>query len=559
MSVGPAGRIGRRARALAAGLGLLALAACTAPPAPKERPRAGKDERPPLVVLVVVDQMRADYLDRFGPAFRGGFARLLAEGAVFTEAAHAHGVTHTAAGHASIVTGRFPAHTGIVANTWYDRTGHREAYSATDDEDVASPARLIGDALGDWMKRADERSRVVTASAKDRTAVLLGGRRPDAAYWFDGAKGRFRTSPYYARRMPSWFAAFDTRAGARTYFARAWEPLPLPAGVDRASLGVVRVDTGAFASGFPHLLGGLQPSPSKGFFTEVGESPWIDEMLAGLADELVEHHELGADEVPDLLGLSFSALDFVGHDYGPQSAEALDVLVRVDRLLGKLFERLDARLGRGRYLVALTADHGVAPLPEASGGVDRRVGVAEALCFQRVEGELTKRHGGQGWFEWGLYLDSGTVAKAGLQRPAVAAEAAALLAACPGVERVLTASEVADPAALTPAGAAADPVRAAYARSFRAERSPDLFVHWQEHVVASLGTGTTHHGAWPFERRVPLIFAGPGVAAGRHDEAVWTVDVAPTLATLLGVPVPSGLDGVDRAASLASRPGVSAR
>lgn len=541
-------------RSAAAGLLALGLAGCgpppPAPPAAAPAASPGDAARPPLVVLVVVDQMRADYLERFGPAFRGGFARLLAEGAVFTAASHAHGVTHTAPGHAALATGRHPARTGIVANSWYDRARREEAYSAAGEDGVTSPGRLLGDGLGDWLKRADPRARVVSASAKDRTAVLLGGRRPDEVYWYDGARGRFRTSPYYAARLPEWMATFEARAGARTYFGRAWEPLPLPAGVEEASLGLVRVDTGAFPDGFPHRLGGLQPSPHKAFFADLGESPFVDEMLAALAEELVARHDLGGDAVPDLLALSFSALDYVGHDHGPQSREALDVLLRVDRLLGGLFEQLDRRLGRGRWLLALSADHGIAPLPEASGGARRRVGVAEALCFQRVEGELAARHGARGWFESGLYLDPATVAQAGLQRAAVAAEAAALLATCPGVARVLTAAELAAPDATSSAVAAADPVRAAYARSFHPERSPDLFVHWDEAVVPKTETGTTHQGAWPFDQRVVMILAGPGVAPGRHSEPVWTVDVAPTLAALLGLPVPAGLDGVDRAASL---------
>lgn len=540
-------------RAVAALL-VAAAFACARPPAP---PRGGEPSsggrRPKLVLVVVVDQMRADYLERFGPAFRGGFARLLAEGAVFTEASHAHGVTHTAPGHASLATGRFPSHTGIIANTWYDRARHEEAYSVTDEDGLASPNRLIGDAIGDWMKRSDARARVITASAKDRTAILLGGRRPDAAYWYDGKRGRFRTSTYYAKRLPDWMSTFESRFGALTYFARAWEPSPLPAGVDEARLGIAHPSSGDFASGFPHLVGGLAASPDKAFFGDAGEGPWIDEMVAHLALELLEREQLGERGATDLLALSFSALDYVGHEYGPQSREALDVLLRVDALLGEIFARLDARLGRGSWLVGLSADHGSAPLPEAVGGGFRRVGVPEVLCFQRVEGELAVRHGGRhGWFEWGLYLDGANLRAAGLRRQAVAAEAATLLSSCPGVARVLTASELGAAGVTSPQGEAADPVRAAYARSYVADRSADLFVHWQEQVVPVLGTGTTHQGVWPYDRRVPFLVSGFGVGPGRHSEPVRTVDLAPTLAALAGVAVPSGLDGVDRSAAVVS-------
>jgi arylsulfatase A-like enzyme len=213
------------------------------------------------------------------------------------------------------------------------------------------------------------------------------------------------------------------------------------------------------------------------------------------------------------------------------------VVLRLDRLLGALLDELDRRLGRGSYLVALSADHGSAPLPERTGPPFRRAGSAEVLCLQGLERELARRHGRGGWFADGFTLDPRTLAAAGLSADEVAREASALLAACPGVARVLTAQELArgpEPE---------DEVALAFARSFHPERSPDLFVHWQEGVVPRVGRGTTHATAWPYDTRVPLVFSGPGVIPGPRAGYAATADLAPTLARLLRVPTADGLDG----------------
>lgn len=513
------------------------LAGCGRPPAPTPPPAPAAGDRPPLAVLVVADALAADTLERARPALRHGLARLLAEGAVFPEARHAHGRPETAPGHATLATGRHPSGHGIVENAWWDRAKGREIYSVRDDGGQTSPRHLLADTLADWLQRAEPGAVVVSAAGKDRSAVLLGGLAPDAAFWLDEKSGRFRTSRHYLPAEPAWLAAWEREHGLARRFGETWEALPLPDGLEAAALGFAPLAADPYARPLPRAVGGLDPSVGEGFFTAAYRTPWIDEQVAGLALELLDRYSLGADGVPDLLALSFSALDIVGHEHGPESPESLDVVLRLDRLLGTLLDELDRRLGRGRYLVALSADHGTAPLPERAGPPFRRAGNDEVLCLQRVERELARRHGHAGWFADGFTFEPRTLAAAGLPAAAAGREAAVLVSACPGVARVLTAEELAR------GPAADDELALAFARSFHPERSPDLFVHWAAGVVPRVGRGTTHATAWPHDTRVPLILAGPGVLPGPRPGRVATVDLASTLARLLGVPVPDGLDG----------------
>ncbi|HPA95076.1 MAG TPA: alkaline phosphatase family protein [Thermoanaerobaculia bacterium] len=515
---------------------LAALFACSGLPSPSPPPAVEVGGGPRLALLIVVDQLAADTLERARPALRHGLARLLAEGAVF-DALHAHGRPETAPGHATLATGRHPAQHGIVENAWWDRAHARRARAVIGSDGEVSPVHLLTDAIGDWLQRAQPAAVVVTASAKDRAAVLLGGQRPDAAFWLDEKSGRFRTSRYYLQATPAWLTAWEREHGLARRFGEAWEPLPLPDGLDAAALGFAPVAGDPFTRPLPRSVGRLDPALGEGFLTAAYRTPWPDEQVALLAYELLDRYALGADGVPDLLALSFSTLDFIGHEYGPHSPESLDVVLRIDRLVGDLLAELDRRFGPDGYVLAFSADHGVTPLPERVGSPFRRVGSEQVRCLQGVERELAARHGQRGWFIDGFTLDPALLAKAGLEAEAVAAEAATLIAACPGVARVLTAAELAR------GPGEDDPVALAISRSFRPERSPDLFVHWEEGLLPLLGRGTTHATAWQYDRRVPLVVLGPGVVPGRRAEPAATVDLAPTLAALLGVPVPADVAG----------------
>jgi arylsulfatase A-like enzyme len=512
------------------------LAACgrAEPPPPAGTPR--------LAVLIVVDQLGQEQLERAAPLLTGGLARLRATGASFTDAHHAHAGTSTGPGHATLATGAHPARHGVVANDWYDRGRGEWVYCAEDPErGLMSPVQLRVPALGDRLKQRWPRSRVFAASGKDRSAVLLGGRRADGAFWFDD--GEFVTGDYYfPRGAPEWLEEFNERQWPRRLLGRAWEPLPV-APEAAAAAGVVEADYGAFGGGLPRALGGFSPAADGGFRYAFAHSPFLDEHLGELARALIAAERLGADAYPDLLALSFSALDLVGHQWGPNSPEALDVVLRVDRTLGELLALLDREVGEGAVVVALSSDHGVAPLPElaaALGVPGRRAGREDVLCLQRADLELERRFGaGVDWLDGDFYLDAAELAERDLDPDEVAADAAALVERCPAVARAWTHAELRAESSGRDGGA----YREAFRRSFDPERSPDLLIEVEPYHLPLTNFQTTHGSPHPYDTHVPLIFAGPGVPAAAIAGRVATVDLAPTLAALLGLPPPEGIDG----------------
>ena len=556
--------IARRPRSATAAalLAALLLAAACAPdrPAPEGAGEAGRVELPPdaprLVLFLVVDMGAPAQLERHRPLFTGGLARLLAESASFTDAHHDHADTDTSAGHATLATGRHPSGHGIVSNWWFDPATGAEVYSVVDEDGETSPRRLLADALGDWLKAAVPGARVYAASAKDRSAVLLGGHRPDGAFWYDRRTGRFTTGGYYrgggAEERP-WAAAFYREHPPAKRFGTAWEPLPEVAAAADA-LGVASLDVGEVDPWyeFPHVLGGMAPAPGGGFYGDLYASPFADLYLARFAAALLAGEELGADPAPDLLALSFSAPDSVGHRYGPDSLEYADALARLDRALGELLEAVDRRVGLDRTLIVVSADHGVASAPEidaARGGPGRRAGAAEALCIQGLEAALVRRLGPSGtggrWLRPGPFFEPAALEAAGVTRAEAEAAARVHLEACPGVARVWTRSELESPALPD------HPLTLAFAHSFHPERSPDLVLQLEEGLLpASPSTAASHGSPYPHDTHVPWLVRGAGIAPREIPGRVATVDVAPTTAALVGLPVPDGVDGADRSGTL---------
>jgi arylsulfatase A-like enzyme len=525
-------------RALVA-LSVVALGCAPAAP-PTTRPQAKPlGDGPSLAVLIVVDQARADYLERYAGLYTAGLARLLREGAVFTEAHHEHASTSTAPGHATISTGTTPAHSGIIANEWYDVDSGREIYSAGWGD--PSPENLLTSTLGDWMKAADPASKVFSASIKDRSAVMMGGHAADGVYWYADWTPEWESSRAYPP-LPEWLLEFNQERIVDRFFGQAWEPLegaPSP-----GELGIEEVDTGAYDFRYPHAVGGWTPSPTEAFYNDLQDTPFSDWFLGELGKRIVEHEELGLDGSIDLLALSFSALDYVGHDYGPDSPEVVDTLRRLDRVLGELFDLLDDRL-RDRWIVAFSADHGVAPLPEIRsrrGEEVRRLGAEDVVCVQRAGRDLVARYGDGPWFEHGFYLDEETLRRHGVGREEIQREAASLIERCEAVEKVWTAAEL----SAEPTGSVG-PVERRYRASYYPGRSPDLLVQLREGDLLESGLGTTHGSVYPYDSHVPMIFAGPGVRAALHAGRVATIDLAPTFAELIAVPVGGDVDGRSRA------------
>ncbi|MFQ5739294.1 MAG: alkaline phosphatase family protein [Acidobacteriota bacterium] len=510
---------------------------------------------PRLLLFVIIDQMRDDYLSRFRPLFRYGFKRLLDSGVRFTNAHQNHAVTVTGPGHAALATGQFPGHNGIVDNTWFDRGLNREVYCVEDLESPVlesssttgrSPRNLLVGTLADWIKEADPNSQVYSASRKDRGAILPGGHRAGGAFWYDLSDGRFVTSQYYMSDYPEWVRRFQQRNIPGTYFGKLWKPVEVPAEIQK-KVGIENIDAGAFRSGFPHAIGSASIVSNARFFTDFAATPFVDSYALDFARALVDNQGLGSDDHLDFLGLSLSALDAVGHGYGPNSPEVLDTLLRLDQALGEFLDFLDRRVGLERVVVMLSADHGVMPLPEYRSGKGlegHRMGPVDIQCFQQVSRKLESEFGEDDWFLAGLYLKYETIGRRNLLRSRLEEWLAGSIRECPGVAEVWTRSQL--------ESSRSGPFLDLYRNSFHPERSPDLFVQNGRFVLASRGRGTTHGSPYPYDTHVALLFLMPGLPAGTIDGRINTVDVAPTLASLLGIARPDDLDGVDRSQWLRS-------
>ena len=510
-------------------------------------PELPRGDGPSLVVLIVIDQMRGDYLERFRPVLDGGLGWLLDNGAVYTNAHQNHAVTATAPGHASISTGVEPSRSGIIENGWFNRETGLAEYSAGVS---ISPVNLEVTALGDWFKVADLRSKVFTASGKDRSAVMMGGQRPDAAYWYSRSDGTWTSSSYYTRAVRPWLAAFNEQNWLRRYQGVAWEPVLTAE--QQAGLDIVRLDTGAMRWGFPHALGSYSLHSGSSFAASIFASPFLDAYLAEFAKALLDNEQLGMDGSPDLLALSFSALDSVGHVYGPDSPEVLDVVVRLDALLADLIEHIDATVGLDHVVFGLSADHGVVAFPEVRqlrGQEGRRLNVDDVICVQQAAVRLREEFGDEDWLSYDAYLDHDLIAARGLDHHVMAARLAQLAGACDAVEHVWTAAEI---AALPEEGGTV--IEQMFRNNYFPGRSPDVVLQLREHDLYDWqALGTTHGSVYEYDSWVPMIFVGPGIQAVHINRRVATVDIAPTLASLLGVAAPDDLHGVDLTADFRDR------
>lgn len=531
---------------------ILATLALACAPAPREGPGASPADvaarpiDPPtqgLLVLIVVDQFRGDYLDRYAGLWRGGIADLLESGVVVEGSRLIHAISATAPGHATLATGVHPAHHAIIDNQWIDSASSREVESIDDDDDGVSPRRMLAMTLADRIKDLSPSSRVYGISGKDRGAVLLAGHQADGAYWYNDDTGNMVSSRYYHQAKPTWLASFNSEHHPSERFGAPWSAALLPSADAMAALGVSPLDLGPLLlSGLPKPLGGSSLGPGPGFYGAVYGSPVLDEQVAALAKTVVETEGLGTRDVLDVLTVSFSAVDVVGHRWGIDSPEHLDTILRVDLVIGDLLADLEQRVGADRLVVGFSSDHGVLPTPEATARrADslRRISGDGILCIQGLDEALDGRWGEQNWLRADETFDPRAVAAAGTTREEVERVAMSHLAACPGVAAVWSKRELLQ----QPAATRADDPRSLWSHSVHPERGPDLEIQFEEGFLATRAVASNHGSIWSYDREVPMIFLAPGLAPGRLsglDAA--TIDFAPTLARLVGVSLP-GSDG----------------
>ena len=484
--------------------------------------------RPPrLVVVIVIDQFRYDYLTRFRSQYTGGFSTLWNKGAVFTNAHLQHFPTVTAIGHSTILTGATPSLSGIVGNDWYDRDAGRSVASVFDPKaallgtpkgDGASPVRLTVSTVGDELKMSGKGpSKVLGISLKDRAAILSAGRMADAAYWFDSPTGNFISSTYYFPDLPAWVKEFDTQRVVDRRGGAEW----------KSAAGT--------------LIRTLPAKPGPQYYDALERSPFGAELLISFAERAIESEKLGVDDATDIVSISLSSTDLLGHAVGPDSPEMRDLNIQTDRLLGQFFQYLDKRPAPGSTVVVFTADHGVAPLPEVQAQRKMPGGrLSEADLRKTVEAALTTRFGVGKWLDFASYasfwLNRATIRDKKLKQSEVEDCVAETLATVPHVVRVYTSNQ------LLHGWLILDRVGLRVANSYYPGRSADVIGVLEPYWI--FGARDAAHGAaYSYDTHVPLIFMGPGIKPGKYDENVAINDIAPTLATVLEVETPSGSVG----------------
>ncbi len=494
---------------------------------------AGAAQKPKLVVGIVIDQFRYDYLTRFRADYHGGLDRLMTQGADFTNAFYGQIPTVTAVGHSIFLSGAMPAVSGIVNNSWFDRQTGEIVTSVCDwqekivggeqpkqgtkctDEDPASPRRLMVSTVGDEMVDADPKSTVIGISLKPRAAILPSGHRAKAAYWFDSESGNFVTSTFYREQLPGWAVEFNAKKLPDQYVQQPWP-------------------------GFPSWKFASEKGAKYG---RLPASPWGNELVEKFAEQALGAENLGQHEgTTDLLTVSFSSNDYVGHAVGPDAPEVRDMAIRVDQLIGKLLTLIDEKVGLANTIVVLTADHGVAATPAHDQAAKLPGGYVKGDAEEVVENALQAKFGGSHWVirgagETNLYLNWATAAKTKTEPEDVYRVAEQALMAEPDlhVARVYSREQLSN-------GIAGDFVATAAVNGFNPKRSGDVTVILEPNYVPG-SRGTTHFSPYAYDRHVPILFMGPGIKPGHYNETVRPNDIAPTLATMLAVQTPSGSSG----------------
>jgi predicted AlkP superfamily pyrophosphatase or phosphodiesterase len=512
--------------------------------------------RPKLVVILVVDQMRADYVEHFRQQWTGGLARLVNEGAWFRQAAYPYETTVTCVGHTTISTGAFPATSGIVGNTWYERDeeGGAKNVACTADSHVKdigiggetsggdSPARLRVDTFSDALReQSGGGTRVVAFSLKARAAITLAGHRADAVAWHDARTGAWATSSFYGTAVPDFLTQYVTAHPVSADYGKTWTPLLPDSAYLYSDPNIDPLDgrhaPNGWTTSFPHPLRGLPTDtvPGPAFYTQWDASPFSDAYMARMAGAAVDSLKLGQTASTDFLAVSFSALDEIGHGTGPHSREVQDILANLDRDLGELFTHLDAKVGRGNYVVAFSADHGVAPIPEQAQRDGLGGGRVSTAAIRRAINQLTGESIGDA-NAVGAFTDEDlsftTAAYEKLRKKPEALDAILrVIESTPGVSRVFRPEEL-HPLPQTP-----DPILRAASLSYASGRSGDLIVALKPYwIFGETGAGgTTHGSANLYDQRVPLLFYGAGIHPGIFLSGASPADIAPTLAYLCGI------------------------
>ena len=519
---------------------------------------AASAEKPALVVVVSVDQLSYEYLERFADNFKpDGLVRQTRDsGAWYSNCKHQHAFTYTGPGHAVLMTGAYPNRHGIIDNNWFDRDLGKLVYCVSDAnarligaetaDDPVSPRRLLSDTVGDQLKLASPKSKVFTVAIKDRAAILLAGRLADAAIWMSN-EGPWITSSHYGSSLPEAIDEINQQKSFKQYANRIWSPLldrkQYKHGVEENSFGEKPLYE--ITTDFPHAM---KAADDKNYIKTLACSPFGNEWTLSAARALVTSENLGQDDHPDILGINLSSNDYVGHSFGPQSLEVEDMTYRTDLQLGKFVRFLKKKLAGRRFVMFVTADHGVAPIPElaaklglvaarnpmgkATGGTGNIAEMRDALNDYLLESQQLNLPEGklpvQAFVANGVYLNKALL---GMKFNRVCRATRDWCLQHPAIVEAMPREDLLGDVNSSSA------LHRYLRQSFHAKRSPDvLFVLRPYHFTST--APTTHGSPWHYDRHVPMLVVGDVKNSFTASE-VSPASIATTIARLLKIEYPS--------------------
>jgi predicted AlkP superfamily pyrophosphatase or phosphodiesterase len=523
----------------------------SAPQAPRKAQAAAQ---PRLLVFMVVDGLpQRQVLAYRDQLAADGLARFLERGAWYSDAHYGHAFTVTAAGHATVLTGAYPHRTGIIANEWRDALTGAPEYCTSDTSatyighktqplDGTSPRKLKVETVGDVLRRVDPRAKVIGVSGKDRGALLPAG-HAGTAYMYMAQSGQFASTTYYMQQHPAWVDAFNAGKPADRWFKKEWKPLLKDEAYAR-SLPDRQPWYGQKGAALPMMMGAPgEAAPGPAYYSQLLRSPFADQLTLEFARAAIAGENLGQDEVPDILTISLSAHDYINHRFSAESRFSHDHLLQLDRLLQDFFRDLDTTVGKDNYIAMLTADHGFMPAPEFTAQQGLRSGrINGGQLLARVNSGLEEEFGAGKWVSFSgsaLLLNKQLIAQQRVDPDEMAEAARELLLEESGIAAAYTRSELAN-------GSRIDaPFFSAAQRSWHPDVSGDVqYIVKPYWMFASSSAVATHGSPYPYDTHVPILAWGPRwVKRGQVEERVEVVDIAPTVAGWLGVPVPSAAEG----------------
>ena len=512
-----------------------------------------KPAKPKLVVGIVIDQMRYDYIYRFWDKYgNDGFKKLVNEGFFCKNTNYNYVPTYTGPGHAAIYTGTTPAVNGIIANDWFDKLSNRNVYCSEDNKVVGvgttaregkrSPVNMLTSTISDELKISSNlKSKVIGIALKDRGAILPAGHSANAAYWYDGSSGCFISSTYYMKELPIWVQEFNKKELPKKYLSQPWNTL-LPIEQYTESLPddnkYETIYKGETKSVFPHDLPKLYPI--NGGLGMIRGTPFGNTLTKDFAIETIKKENLGKSGATDFLAISFSTPDYIGHNYGPNSIEQEDDFLRLDKELAELIKVIELQVGKGNALIFLTADHAAPEVPSYLLDLKIPAGyVNEWMMLDSLKKYLNKTYGDSlvlSYSNQQIFLNNKVIEAKKLYLQQVQEDVASFMIKFTDVSEVITGTTMNNTQYT-------EGVRYLMQKGYNAKRSGDVLVNYLPGYVDYMPTGTTHGSPYSYDTHVPLLFYGWNIKQGSSTEQVYITDIAPTLAMMLNIQFPNGCTG----------------